>query len=347
MSSELFREGGPMNVKKIGPDRYSMAVTLPTDAQGRAGRECPNADCSPAYFKVKPGTGITGGQTVAYCPYCRTAKEPSDFHTKEQVRYAKDLAVREATAGVNGMLRNALGLDSTGKRRLGSGGFLSITMEMKSSPPPQVRGPNEEILRRDIVCPHCTLDHSVYGFATWCSDCGKDIFMTHIAGEIQVLKSIIGDVERRRSELGVRVAARDLENVLEDLVSIFEATLKIEIRRFRKMKGDDEETIERRFKKIGSRLQSIPNAIQIVDEHCDGLPLFGAAPTGQPKLDQVFQKRHPITHNLGIVDRKYIERVRSGVLEGTEVLVEKQEVVDGAEIVYSVLVDLHRRLFPG
>ena len=200
MSHELFSSGGPLNARRVGPDQYSMTVTLPKDEDGRTARECPNDDCSPGYFKVRNGTGITGGQTVAYCPYCRTEKEPSGFPTKEQLRYAKDLVTQEAMIGVERALKNSLGLGSAGKRRLVDG-LITVDMEMKTSPPRPVRQPNEDLLRRDVICPHCTLDHSVYGFATWCADCGKDIFTTHIAGELQVLKSIIGDVDRRRGHL--------------------------------------------------------------------------------------------------------------------------------------------------
>jgi hypothetical protein len=199
MSFELFQPGGPLNAKRVGPDQYSMSVSLPKDVDGRIARECPTADCSPGYFKVTPGTGITGGQTLAYCPYCRKSAEPSDFHTKEQIRYAKDLVEREAVAGMERAMREALGRDSGGKRGLVDG-LIKVDLEMKSSPPPHVWKPYEEILRRDLICPKCTLDHSVYGLAVWCPDCGEDIFPTHVQGEIRVIEAIVGDVDRRRRE---------------------------------------------------------------------------------------------------------------------------------------------------
>jgi len=161
-----------------------------------------------------------------------------------------------------------------------------------------------------------------------------------------VIKAILGDVERRRELLGTRVAARDLENALEDLVSVFEATLKIEIRRYRKTKGDTVDEVDEAMKRIGSRLQSVSNAVSIVPQLCDGILLFPAGSTDEGTLDRVFQKRHPITHNLGVVDRKYIEKVRSGDAEGTEVRVEKPEILKTAQITLAVLSEFHNRLFP-
>jgi uncharacterized protein (DUF1501 family) len=103
--------------------------------------------------------------------------------------------------------------------------------------------------------------------------------------------------------------------------------------------------IDAAMKKIGSRLQSVSNAVSIIPEFCGGIPLFLAGSADVGKLDRVFQKR-PITHNLGVVDRKYIERVRSGEAEGTEVHVEKQEILETAKVTYSVLSEFHSKLFP-
>jgi hypothetical protein len=247
--------------------------------------------------------------------------------------------------GVDRALRQALGLDHSGKRRL-VGGLINVDLEMKPSSPRHVWQPYEDVLRRDVACPHCTLDHSVYGFATWCPDCGKDNFTTHVRAEIAVVEAILSDMDRRRQLLGSRVAAGDLENALEDLVSIFEATLKIEIRRYRKLKGDDDAAIEAVMRPIGSRLQSVTNAVTLIPQHCDGVALFGTNSGDETNLNRVFQKRHPITHNLGVVDRKYIDRVRSGEAEGTEVRVEKGEIEETARLTYTVLADWHNRLFP-
>ncbi len=107
-----------------------MSITLPKDADGRIDRECPCNNCSPGYFKVKPGTGLSG-MKESYCPYCRHATEPDDFHTKDQIRYAKDILSREAHAGVARMLQESLGLNSSGNRRLVDG---LIKVDLKIEP---------------------------------------------------------------------------------------------------------------------------------------------------------------------------------------------------------------------
>jgi len=58
-----------------------------------------------------------------------------------------------------------------------------------------------------------------------------------------------------------------------------------------------------------------------------------------------FEKRHPITHNLGVIDRKYLERVRSGELEGCEVRITPQEVERTIEFCGKVLWKLYSEVF--
>ena len=344
MGKKIFEEGGPHNIRKTASDEYTMNISIPSDLDGRTARECPSNECSPGYFKVKGGTGITDGQEVVYCPYCRHTDEPSGFTTQEQIRYAKDLMIREAHDGIEGMFKDALGLGSTGKKKFGDG-FLSMEMSLKPGQKPVVRRPFDEEVRRDVICPNCNLDQSVYGLATWCSDCGVDIFLTHVAAELSVVNLMIEDVDRRRENLGVRVAAKDIENCLEDTVSIFEAVLRVLVKRYKRKEEITEEEIDRFFKKNGNAFQNINRSIDVFETKV-GLPLLNDQ--SQQDIDQlaaIFEKRHPITHNLGVVDKKYIEKARNVEEEGKEVLVSVNEVKHAIELSMSIFSSLHARMF--
>lgn len=345
MSDDIFRRGGPHQIRKTGPHEHSFSISIPTDRDGRIARECPDEVCCPGEFKITLGTGLTEEQTVAYCPYCRGENEPSDYSTKAQIQYAEDIMLSEAHDGIHKMINKSLGLDSRGRRNFGSGGLLDISMEMKPSQKPRVRKPYSESLRRDLICPNCSLDHSVYGLATWCPDCGADIFSTHIWGEIEVVRAILSDVPRREDSLGARVATADMENALEDLVSIFEASLKYEVRRYSQDQGESEEALEKRMKKIGSKLQSVRMAQEILPKQCGtGFEYFDSSKLSA--LDAFFQKRHPITHNLGVIDRKYLDRIKSYEKEGREIRVSLDELHTASQTVFDLLESYHLELHP-
>lgn len=343
MNRKLFRSSGPVNFEDLGADRFRASIALPRDEDGRLGRACPDEACLPGTFKVKLGTGITAGQTVAYCPYCRHEAAPDEFATKEQQRYAKDLVVREAQRGVDEMVRDAFGLGVSGRKKLG-GGLISMEISFKPAPLPCVHPPAEEQVRRDVVCPKCGLDHTVFGLATWCADCGADIFLTHLSAELSVVRSMVGDIDRRREALGARVAARDLENCLEDAVSIFEAAMKALARRHLAATGLSAEETDTRLKKIGNAFQSIARTVEALREHL-GIDEIGEVPWSL--LGAAFEKRHPITHNLGVVDRKYLERAQAFDREGREVGISVTEVSNTLDQVLVAVSAVHSRLFHG
>lgn len=349
MSGKLFREGGPLKVRRTGHDQYTMQITPPSDAEGRVARECPDGGCSPGYFKVKPGTGIIDGLTEAFCPYCRRAAAPGDFATKEQLRFAKEQVMREAHDGIERMVKSTLGLGPSNRRTLGRGGLVSMEISYKPGARPMVRRPLEDQVQRDVICAHCGLDHSVYGLATWCADCGADIFLTHVDAELAVVAAMLGDVDRRRETLGKRIAAKDLENCLEDTVSIFEAVLKIIVRRALHKRGATREEVEQALHQIGNRFQSVERtAVYLIQEFkLPGLP--GLSPEDRDRLGLIFEKRHPITHNLGVVDRKYLEKAAAAAREGREVSVTPAEITEAmamsrrvfGELVSQLLAETH------
>jgi len=336
--TELFREGGPHRARRLPDGNFEMTIRIPTDADGLVGRECPTEDCSPAYFKVKLGTGLTG-QSIAFCPYCRTEAAPDRFTTKGQIKYARETLAAEAVEGVQRMVGDALGLDPSGHRRIG-GGTLSIDISMEKRPKPPVFPAIEDELRRDLTCPACRLEHAVFGLATWCPDCGRDIFLAHVEAEIAVVRRMVESVDSRRHELGARVAARDVENALEDAVSIFEAVLKALVRRYLRTKVSEEKEIEKSLRRSANFQDPISAA-----EGFRRLTGIEHDAKDVANLAQTFAKRHPIAHNLGVVDRRYLERARSGELEGREVHVTAAEVGQSLCLVSNILSAAHEGLF--
>ena len=344
MGKDLLRPGGRYNIRRTGSDEYRMSLPMPTDEQGMTARECPEPDCAPGYFKIRFGTGVEDPDyDRCYCPYCGREGDQADFLTRAQQDYAKSVVVHEARGGIERMMKDALGLDSRGRRRMG-GEFLSIDMSMKSSPPRPVVMPYEEELRRDVTCPHCALAHAVFGLAVWCADCGKDIFLTHVVAELDVARKVLGEVAGRRQRLGPRVAARNIENALEDTVSVFEAVLKFTYRR--KLTATlGAEDAEEKLRRHRNAFQNPERAAEILRDEL-GVDLFGSiGHEGEDAVSKIFQKRHAITHNLGVVDRKYLEHGSATGGLGREVPLTAEEVGRTVDHVGRVLAGIYKGLY--
>jgi len=344
MSDSLFKEGGPLNIIKTGRNEYEACIDIPPDEDGMIGQECPNEECSSVYYRINTETGSSEDDTRVFCPYCKYEDDSDEFHTEAQRKYAEDILTREAEKGADDMISKSFGLGPSGKKKSG-GGMLSIEISYKPERIPPVSKPVEEELRRDVLCPDCGLEHAVFGLATWCPCCGSDIFMTHVEQEFNVARRILSEVDARKKKLGGRVAARDLENTLEDVVSIFEIVLRILTRRYLHSNGFIQPDIDKEMKQIGNKYQNIELARQVCSKVL-GLELFDSLDEKDiEKIRLTFEKRHLITHNLGIVDRKYLDRVRSGELEGREVPIGNSEVTDVIDLCCRVLKSLHNRLF--
>lgn len=242
------------------------------------------------------------------------------------------------------MVRKGFGLGASGRRRIDCGLF-GIDITYTPDTPRRARKPIGEEVKRVVTCPHCGLVQAVFGLAVWCSDCGRDIFMAHVAAEHEIIRKILADTSRRQ-EIDQRIASRDVENCLEDTVSIFEAVMKALTVRFLRQAKSTEEEIGRAMKRLGNSYQSISRSRDAV-QSVMAIPL--SAEPDQTFLDElaaIFEKRHPITHNLGVVDRKYIERALSAEQEGREIRVTAGEVERALSTSMDVMSDIHARLFP-
>ena len=171
--------------------------------------------------------------------------------------------------------------------------------------------------------------------------------MTHVQAELAVVSTMFADVPRREQDLGRRIASRDIENCLEDVVSIFEAVLRALFTRAMRQRGMPHEDLQNLLaKKIGNRFQNARLAAEIISREF-GLSLYEGI--AEPKIKTfaaTFEKRHPITHNLGVVDRKYLDRMRSAEGEGREIFVTANEITAAIDTALLIVTNLHGRLFP-
>jgi hypothetical protein len=127
---------------------------------------------------------------------------------------------------------------------------------------------------------------------------------------------------------------------------VFEAALRTQVRRSLTERGISKEDIENIFKNnIKNYFQNITLAPKITEKIIGRRVFEGTDKKDIELLNEIFLKRHPITHNLGIVDRKYLEKVRSGELEGRDVRVTEEEVEQAIKIAFDSMAIFHHALF--
>ena len=269
----------------------SVSISIPADENGFTGRECPQPDCK-GYFKIELGTGHKGEGLPCHCPYCGHSAGQDQFWTKEQIEYAKSVAMRKITDALHNDLKK-LAFDHKPKGDFGIG----ISLKVKAGRSTSIRYYKEKQLETEVVCTNCTLRYSVYGVFAFCPDCGQHNSLQILDKNLEVIGKMLDLAKETEKDLADKL----IENALEDCVSAFDGFGR-EVCRLHADKSRNPTKVE----KIS--FQNLEGAKTTV------LDTFGIdltadlVPNERRAAATALQKRHLIAHKMGVVDQDYITK---------------------------------------
>lgn len=293
-----------------------FSIPLPTDEDGYLGRECPNGDCE-GYFKIVPGTGLKG-VTACHCPYCGHTADQSDFATRDQVEYAKSVAIRKITDAVVEDLKS---LEFDIKPRGGIG--IGVSMKVKPGRPHPIHWYREKALETHIECSNCALRYAVFGVFAFCPDCRQHNSLQILGKNLEVVLKMLGMASSADTELGERL----VENALEDCVSAFDGFAREICRVNAQASGDPDKALRVSF-------QNLPGAREQVSALFK-LDLAGRLSDHEwETATRAFQKRHVLAHKMGVADKEYIRKSGDAdAVVGRKIKIDANEVRQLAQIV--------------
>jgi hypothetical protein len=295
------------NVRRLGD---SISIPIRPDEEGFIGRECPQQDCQ-GYFKIEFGTGLKGENLPCHCPYCGYTSGQEQFWTKEQIEYAKSVAVRQITKAVHGDLKK-MEFDYKPK-----GGFgLGISLKLEPLRPVPIRYYREKQLETEVICSNCMLRYAVYGVFAFCPDCGQH-------NSVQILDKnleVIGKMLDLAAGMDIELAQRLVENALEDCVSAFDGYGRELCKLYKESATDPAKAEKIRFQNLDGARSAIAGIFRI------DLSANLTADEWQLAVRN-FQKRHLIAHKMGVVDEDYITKTGDArAISGRKVNLETDEV---------------------
>jgi hypothetical protein len=285
-----------------------FSIPIPRDENGFLGRECPECE---RYFKITPGTGLTGENLPCHCPYCGHSASQDQFFTKAQIEYAKSVVINKVTGAV---IKDMKSLEFNHRPKGPFG--IGLSMKVEGRPRP-IRHYSELELEEEVVCDHCTLRYTVYGTFAFCPDCGQH-------NSLQILEKNLA-VAQKQLDLAASVdgdlSAQLVADALENCVSAFDGFGR-EACRVSSSKASDP------TKAKAISFQNLAGAQKNV------LALFGVDITAAlSSADwtfacRCFQKRHLLAHKMGIVDDAYIKATSDGhATVGRKISIRPEEVV--------------------
>ena len=312
------------NIRGMG---NQIIVSLPTDENGLTSRACP--DCK-NIFKIKFGTGLKGNNLPCHCPYCGRKGDMSEFHTREQIEYAKSVALNQLTQALKSDLR-AWGRKLENSTR---NSFIKLKVDFRGNPHP-IQYYQEKLLETHVTCETCTLEYAIYGVFAFCPDCGTHNSVQTLNKNMELVQKEIAfantaDDEELRKHL--------IEDALENAVSAFDGFGRATISAFAHKSSDEKQAKETSFQNI----QNARNRIQT---------LFGIdfPSTVSEKeweiIIRCFQKRHLLAHTMGVIDDEYIKKAKDpSAIVGRKINTTQEEVLDVASLLKNIGNNLFENL---
>ena len=305
----------------------TISVPLSLDEKGFIDRACPK--CS-YRFKVKdscwPKSQVGGrpwARTIAYafCPMCGHKAASDNWHTPEQIKAAKRIALEKAKQQVLSQIDKSFAQLS---RSFSHNPFVKVEYRPSfSCSHINTRTPFDRALERNIVCSKCNASYAVVGSAFFCPVCGENTVVASFASAMSNISKALDTLPAQTKVFeesgGVDFAKDQIRHLIErsvgDIISIFQS---FALRLYEDLGGD------------GAK----PNDFQIVDK---GSKLFesltGKAYSEWMTANQLkfmilmFQRRHLLEHKDGLVDQKYLEKAKDpGYKIGERIVVRVDDV---------------------
>lgn len=322
-------------------DGQSVSIEIETDKKGYIDKQCPSKDCEFIFKVNKEDWSNIFRDKAVWCPFCRYEAPADQWFTFEQVEHAQS----EALAVVQGKIHNAL---KSGAQKFNRGqprdSFISMSMKVQGGRKRTFAIPAKaaEAMQLEIQCEKCNSRFAVIGSAYFCPACGHNSVLRTFSDSLRKIKAKRESVSIIKEALRTASGADDAELICR---SVIETCISDGVVAFQKYCGD-------LYLNYG---QPPFNAFQRLDQ---GSQLWKEAIGKEyinwitseefSRLQVLYQRRHLLSHNEGIVDEKYLEKSRdTKYVVGQRIIVSATDIDDLLSILEKLSNGLEEEAYHG
>ncbi len=313
MFEDLIKEIEQLN-------QQSVSVPIESDEKGYTDKQCPSEACE-FIFKVNEEDWINIFQDESvWCPLCRHEAKADQWFTIEQIEDAK----AEALTVIKGKINNAL---HSGAKKFNSkqskNSFISMSMKvpggLKRTHIIPIKAAEE--MQLEIKCEKCNSRFAVIGSAYFCPACGHNSVINTFFDSLRKIKAKQNNIEIVREALNESSGKDEAElvcrSMLETCISdgvvafqkycegLYEPLGKIPFNAFQRLEQGNE---------LWMKAINIGYSNWLSKKENDSLKI-------------IYQKRHILSHNEGIVDVKYIQKSGDNTYkEGQRIVVSNNDI---------------------
>jgi RNA polymerase subunit RPABC4/transcription elongation factor Spt4 len=311
-------------------DGQSVSVPIETDDNGFIDKQCPDEDCEFIYKVNEEDWANIFKDEAVWCPLCRHEAPADQWFTLAQVEHAK----AEALAVIQGKINNALRSGAQKfNRKQPKNSFISMSMKVigGTKKTHTIPASAAELMQLEIQCEECESRFAVIGSAYFCPACGHNSVTRTFYDSLRKIRAKKDNVEVVRKALvestgkdGAELICRSLiETCISDGVVAFQKYCEGMYEPYGKSPFNA-------FQRLEQASQLWEKAVQIAFD-------FWLTEEELKALGILYQKRHLLAHNEGIVDSKYIQKsADNSYKEGQRIVIVGRDV----EVLVSVLEKL-------
>ena len=281
--------------------RNSISIPIETDDKGYVDKQCPAEECEFLFKVNKEDWENIFKEEAVFCPMCKHEAPSNEWFTIDQIEQGK----AEALTIVKGTISNALRSGAKKfNQRQPKNSFISLSIKVKGSAKRTFPLPitAAEEMQLEIQCEKCHAHFAVIGSAYFCPACGHNSVTQTYMDSLRKIKAKKNNIDNIRKSL-TETSGKD------DAVLIIRSMIESCI-------GDGVGAFQKYCEGLYEPFGKAPfNVFQRIDQ---GSKLWECA-IGKgydawlnkdelTELTKLFQKRHLLAHQDGIVDTKYIEK---------------------------------------
>ena len=279
-----------------------IPITFLSDEKGYFDRECPNENCLYRFKVHMDDWKEKVSDEEVHCPMCGHIDTADNWWTQDQLDSMEEIAASYAMSLISEELDKTFGRLARSTR---NNKFVKITYKpgrritFQNNP----IGQSEE-WETDITCEKCGTRYSVIGSAYFCPCCGFNSAANAFTESMDSIEKMLASLPEMKKMLTNSYGRDKAETMCRGLL---ESSIGDTVSAFQKFASC-------RYDNLTGKTSRV-NDFQIVEK---GSQLFQDA-TGKgyeewlsvrelKTMNMLFQRRHLIEHNNGMVDQKYIEK---------------------------------------
>lgn len=300
-----------------------IPITLMADEKGYLDRECPNENCLFTFKINMADWSDKVSDEEVHCPMCGHISSSDNWWTQAQLEHMQSIAIDYAMDMIHKKLDDAFGSLARSTRR---NKFVKISykpgkrLSFKNNP----IGQSEE-WETDIVCDKCGTRYSVIGSAYFCPCCGYNSAVSVFDESLDSIEKMLNSLPEMKKLLTDSYGRDKAETMCRGLL---ESSLGDIVSAFQKF-------AECVYKTKSTKTVRV-NDFQIVEK--GSILFFDATGKGYDKwltakeikrMNLLFQRRHILEHNSGIVDQRYLNQSGdTAYVVGQHIVIHNEDAYD-------------------